>query len=311
MTTPSDAMAGTPFQAGGGGASAPLSPTRPFAWSVRRELWEHPSILVVPLIVAGVQLFGFLVGTFDLPRAHRAFLALTPARQSAEVALPYDIAAAALILTSLIVGAFYCLGALNGERRDRTILFWKSLPVSDLTTVLAKASIPLLVLPVVTFAIIFAAQLATLLINSVALLVIGFSPAILWLRVPLAPMSVAVLYGLTTLSLWYAPIWGWLLLVSGWARRATFLWAVGAPLGLCLFEKIAFGSANLFSVLIHRLSGGFDEAFDLGPNDSFGGDLSQLDPMKFLTSPGLWTGLIVATAFLAAAVWQRRRREAI
>ena len=58
---------------------------------------------------------------------------------------------------------FYCLDALYGERRDRSILFWKSLPVSDLTTVLSKASIPIVVLPLLTFAVTVATQLIMLL----------------------------------------------------------------------------------------------------------------------------------------------------
>jgi ABC-2 type transport system permease protein len=295
----------------GATAGAPLAPTAPFVWSVRRELWEHRSIFMAPLVVAGVMLLGFLVGMVDLPRSHRAFMALSPARQSMDIALPYDGGAAALVLTYLVVGAFYCLAALNGERRDRTILFWKSLPVSDLTTVLSKAAIPLLVLPAITFVVILAAQLSTLLLNSAGLLVIGYSPGILWARLPLATMAVTMLYAMATVTLWYAPVWGWLLLVSSWARRAAFLWAVGVPLGLCLFEKIAFGGSHLFSLLVHRLGGGGDNAFDIRPHEVFGADLSQLDPGKFLADPGLWVGLIVAAAFLAAAVRMRRRQGPI
>ena len=83
----------------------------------------------------------------------RAASALDPAEQPAALAMPYSIAATLIIVTTLIVGGFYCLDALHGERRDRSILFWKSLPVSDLTTVLSKMTIPLVVLPLVAFAI--------------------------------------------------------------------------------------------------------------------------------------------------------------
>ena len=82
-------------------------------------------------------------------------LLLDPTRkQRAAIEQPYDIAAMMMIFTAFIVGVFYCLDALHGERRDRSILFWKSLPVSDLTTVLSKAIIPLVILPVITFALI-------------------------------------------------------------------------------------------------------------------------------------------------------------
>jgi len=108
-------------------------------WSVRRELWENRSIYIAPLAVAAVFLFGFLISTIHLPGKMRAASALDPLRQHELIAQPYLIASGLMMLTTLVVGVFYCLDALYGERRDRSILFWKSLPVSDLTTVLSKA----------------------------------------------------------------------------------------------------------------------------------------------------------------------------
>ena len=150
----------------------PATP-QPFYWSVRRELWENRSIYVAPILVAIVVLFGFLVSTIGLPERRRAALLLNPAQARAAIEAPYDMAAIMLILTAFIVGVFYCLDALYGERRDRSILFWKSLPVSDLTTVLSKASIPLVILPLVTFVIIVATQFVMLLWSSVVLLTSG------------------------------------------------------------------------------------------------------------------------------------------
>src|SRR6516164_10768782 len=124
----------------------PATP-RPFRWSVCRELWENRSIYIAPILVAIVVLFGFLVSTVGLPERRRAVLLLDPAKARAAIEVPYDIAAVMLILTSFVVGLFYCLDALHGERRERSILFWKSLPVSDLTTVISKTGIPLLVIP--------------------------------------------------------------------------------------------------------------------------------------------------------------------
>src|SRR5437016_11212901 len=129
-----------------------ITATQPMYWSVRREVWENRSIYIAPLIVAVVVLFGFLVSTIGLPERRQAVLLLDPARARAAIEAPYNMAAIMLILTAFIVGVFYCLDALYGERRDRSILFWKSLPVSDLTTLLSKATIPLVVLPLVTFA---------------------------------------------------------------------------------------------------------------------------------------------------------------
>src|ERR1700747_2188929 len=128
--------------------------TRPFYWSVWRGLWENRSIYVAPILVALVVLFGFLVSTVGLPERRQAVLLLDPAKARAAIQAPYDMAAIMLILTAFIVGVFYCLDALHGERRDRSILFWKSLPVSDLTTLLSKTTIPLAGLPLSTFVIV-------------------------------------------------------------------------------------------------------------------------------------------------------------
>jgi ABC-2 type transport system permease protein len=102
-------------------------------------------------------------------------LLLDPVKTRTAIEVPYDVAAMVLIITAFIVGLFYCLDALYGERRDRSILFWKSLPVSDLTTVLSKATIALVVLPLVTFAVIVATQFVMLLWTSVLLISHGMS----------------------------------------------------------------------------------------------------------------------------------------
>src|SRR2546430_15336618 len=102
----------------------PATP-QPFYWSVRRELWENRSIYVAPILVAIVVLIGFLVSTIGLPERRRAALLLDPAKARAAIEAPYDMAAIMLILTAFIVCLFYCLDALYGERRDRSILFWK------------------------------------------------------------------------------------------------------------------------------------------------------------------------------------------
>jgi ABC-2 type transport system permease protein len=278
---------------------------RPFYWSVRRELWENHSIYIAPLIVAMVVLFGFLVSTTGLPERRRAVLLLDPAKAQAAIEMPYNVAAMMLIFTAFIVGVFYCLDALNGERRDRSILFWKSLPVSDLTTLLSKATIPLVVLPLATFAIIVATQVVMLLWTSVLLIAHGMSPASTWTNFSLFQQSLILLYGLVAIALWHAPIYGWALLVSGWARRATFLWAVVPFLAIGFFEKITFGTSHFASMLKNRLMGFASEAFAFNLHSI---ESPQLTPGKYLSAPGLWLGLIFAAAFVVAAVRLRRYR---
>jgi ABC-2 type transport system permease protein len=279
--------------------------TRPFYWSVWRELWENRSVYVAPLIVAIVVLFGFLVSTAGLPERRQAALLLEPAKARAAIELPYNVAAMMLIFTVFIVGVFYCLDALHGERRDRSILFWKSLPVSDLTTLLSKATIPLVVLPLVASVIIIATQFVMLLWTSVLLMSHNMSPASTWISVPFFKQCLILLYGLAAIALWHAPIYGWALLVSGWARRATFLCAVVPLLAIGFFEKITFGTSHFASMLKDRLLGFAPEAFAFNPHSI---DCPYLTPIKYLSTPGLWLGLIFATLFVAAAVRLRRYR---
>src|SRR5207249_598250 len=179
----------------------------------------------------------FLISTVGMPQRRQAVLLLDPAHQRAAIGAPYDVAAMMLIFTAFIVGVFYCLDALHSERRDRSILFWKSLPVSDLTTVLSKVTIPLVILPLVSFAITVCVQLIMLLQTSGVLIFHGMSPATTWAHVPVFQNWLVLLYGLVALALWHAPIYGWLLLVSGWARRATFLWAMLPLLAIGIFER--------------------------------------------------------------------------
>jgi ABC-2 type transport system permease protein len=304
-------------------STTPVSRSRPFYWSVKRELWENRALYIAPLTVSGLILFGFVLSLVGLAERARSFSALPPAKQAAQIAQPYDIAAVAIIVTAFIVGFFYCLGALYGERRDRTILFWKSLPVSDSTTVLSKMSIPLVVLPLITFVVVVVLQVLMLLLNSAGRLVDGLSLAPLWTQLPLFEMQAVLGYGLVTLSLWNAPIFAWLLMVSAWARRTPILWAILPPLAVSLVEKIAFGTNYFGALIAHRLVGGYEAGFS-GPESVVkahgaarlsGGipsaGLAQVDPIKFLTSPSVWIGLGLAAAFLAAAVWLRRYREPI
>ncbi len=283
--------------------------TQPFYWSVWRELWENRSIYIAPLIVAAFEVIGFAISTIGLADRRRAVLLLDPAHQRAAIEQPYDLAAMMMIFIVFIVGVFYCLDALHGERRDRSILFWKSLPVSDLTTVLSKVTIPLVVLPLVAFAIVVCVQLIMVLETGVVLIFHGMSPATTWACVPFFQSWLVLLYGLVALALWHAPIYGWLLLVSGWARRATFLWAVLPLIAIDIFERITFGTSYFGSFMKHRLFGFAPHAFGFhGQGHPTIDSLSQLTPGTYLSSPGLWLGLVFAAAFIAAAVRLRRYR---
>ena len=296
-------------------AEAPAgSVTRPMYWAMRREVWENRSIYIAPLVVAAVVLFASLVGTIGLPRKIRNLPTLDPAKQHAAVIRPFSMAPTPIMLATFLVGLFYSLDALYGERRDRSILFWKSLPVSDLTTVLSKMSIPLVVLPAIAFVLSVVAQVTMLFWSTLVLIGSGLSPARLWTEFSFFEGLPIMAYGLAVHLLWFAPIYGWLLLISAWARRAPFLWAVLPPMALAAAERIVFNTTHFVSLLRYRVMGAMMEAFDYNPSPNGHEDLerlSQLHPLRFLSSPGLWLGLMFAAACLAAAVRLRRNREPI
>src|SRR5882672_11988870 len=153
-------------------------------WSVRRELWENRSIYLAPLIVAAVIALASLG-------------AVRHNLQPDKLAAHDELVAGVLMGTTLIVAIFYCLDALYGERSDRSVLFWKSMPVSDWTAVLSKMAVPLVVLPVVTFVITIVTQVIMLLVSSAFLSAKGQGAIALW-RLPWLQMSSGLLHHLVT-----------------------------------------------------------------------------------------------------------------
>ena len=270
---------------------AAISPARLLYWSVRRELWENRFIYIVPLIVAGVVLFGFAIGAASLPhlRVHAG-------------ATPLNFALFSLMLTYVILTLVYCLGALHNERSDRSILFWKSLPVPDVTTVIAKASIPILILPLITFA--STGGHAGHHADRGQAVPVRRRP---WTQTPIVPLWTAMLYHLLTVhALYYAPIYGWLLLVSAWARRAPILWASLPVAAILIVERLIFNTSAFGHMLVARLVGG-PGAIEYPPPGNMPIQAPTLANLgAFLASPGLWIGLAVCAVFLAAAVRVRR-----
>ena len=298
--------------------SAPVTPMRTLLWSVRRELWENRFIYLAPLAVAGVFLLGFLVTLPHLPARMRALSATenaaavhmhTGAIYSPTQITPYDFAAGLMMLTTIMVGLFYCLDALHSERRDRSILFWKSLPVSDGTVVVAKASVPFVILPLLATALGSALHLIMLTLSSVILMGSGQSAAALWTELPWFKMSFLLFYHIITAhALWPAPVYSWLLLVSGWARRAAFLWATLPVIAITALEQLLFHSWH-FAIMVGLRLIGAHPGMSGEPRDVFPTDpMAHIMPGAFFSMPGLWIGFAVAAIFLYAAMRQRRYR---
>ena len=279
---------------------------RPYVWSVRRELWENRSVWIAPVIVGFVAVAGF-IATIPALATNVAQLA-GPDVDKAHTFVhgPYGAAAMLGFAVAFLVGVFFCLDALSGERRDRSVLFWKSLPVSDATAVLAKATIPLAVLPALVFAVTVAAFVVIATLS--ALILDGASTDLLFHHVQPVRSTIAVLYAVIVIALWHAPIYAWLLLVSAWARRAALIWAVLPWLVIVTLERLLFQSGRFAAYLGFLLTGWATRAFGW-QDDSMTNVLGSLRPLEVVRLPAIWIGLAFAVACLIGAIRLRRTSE--
>jgi ABC-2 type transport system permease protein len=289
---------------------------------IRREFWEHRSLWIAPLAVAALLLlavvaFGrFEFNPFPQPRGP-AEAATTPALLQMLLlgwSVPFCLAAA-------ILSGVYLLDCLYGERRDRSILFWKSLPVSDTSTVLVKFLVGLALVPLGSFLL----SALTSLLASPALLLrarLHLDPGVpiwnlgYWLR-----MQGLMLYGLLAALLWYAPYAAYLMLASAWARHLPSAWAFLPPVVLALLEYLVFGTHYVGQALERGLGELLHLAFQggglmAGPGEggaptSFGAQLidARPDPLRLLGSAQLWLGLLEAAALLTLVIRIRRYRD--
>jgi ABC-2 type transport system permease protein len=289
-------------------APAVLSATRPWYWSVRRELMEYRFLYLAPLGVAAAYLFAFATGLpRHVPAVVRQASALDAMQYRDVIARPYDFAGGLMMLIGILMSIFYCSDALHGERRDRSILFWKSLPVSDWTTVLAKASIPLIVIPLITFTVAVVLEWIMALLTSATLVGHGLSVSRFWSELSFFQMSLLLLYHLFTAhAIWPAPVYAWLMLVSGWARRAVLLLAALPVIVIGAVEMFLFQTSYFARMVGERVIGHIPDAA-IRANDMFPTNpMIHLTPAQYLLDPSVWLGLLVAAAFLALAVRMRR-----
>lgn len=326
-----------------------ISPVNKMKWLVRRELWEHKGMLLWTPAVIGIVLtvLGTLLTMTTIARTKTRtaltvngedvswsaiFNAPSFARQKNEfidaVANNYAYLAAPLFLALGFLVFFYCLSALHDDRRDRSILFWKSLPVSDLQTVLSKAAIALLVAPVIVLAAACLSSLALLLGLATVTEMNGihvFGELATRPGLYLGPLR---LFGLLPVyCLWALPTVGWLLMVSSWARSKVFLWAVGVPLLLAVLlvwggelaqlqaQANWIQSKVIARILLGTLPGNW-YLFEPGllPQLHAGGArMVQIDVFgnswSSLGLPAAWLGAAAGAAMIWAAVRLRRWRE--
>lgn len=308
---------------------------------VRREFWENRSLWMVPTVVAGIltvlsiyMLVAVLIGhnqtvnNVDFANGpHFQLDNLPDFRDMDDGAVDMFVRMTTFCLGFLfsflmqIVVFFYLLDSLYAERRDRSVLFWRSMPVSDLRSVLAKLGTALISVTAITFVVTVAFQLVLLVLELIMGSVLGVHPWAL-LAHPGAFLGSWLLlaYGLIVQAIWYLPFYGWYMLASSWAKKVPFLWAILVPLGVMFAEAWVFHTGHFARMLMvykvrwAQLAFNFDFAdvqdlkhMDLGAGPLMGfGNVGAL-----ITSPSLWIGLAAAAAFIYGAIWLRGKRSEI
>lgn len=285
-------------------------------WLIRREFWENRAIWMIPAVFGGLLLLAALFGQVSIPR-------LTSAQESQTAAAAFlAVVGLMFFMVMSVYSTWYLLDCLYTDRKDRSILFWKSLPISDAMTVLIKLLVGIIIIPLVYFAAADATALIAAFILSIrARASIGSS---LWNGEVWLQMQVFWMYAMVTAAIWYLPIAAWLMLVSAWAKRAVMLWAVLPPLLLYILERVFFGSKMVGHLISRRLTGLPAVAI----NDprylwTQGGAVADnaaatstnlwhlINPSGFFTSAETWIGVAVGVLLIVVAIQLRTRRSEI
>ncbi len=332
----------------------PISKASTFGWLLKREYWENRGgFLWAPLIAGAISLvmslIGILLGLWGLSRAARGGnlhidneniningldLKLLTQRMDAQGmadlgnALDFTLLLGSLwpFVVLAFVTFFYCLGALYDDRRDRSILFWKSLPLSDTQTVLSKLISALVVAPAIAVIASILTMFGFMLILSCVALAYGGNPmTLIW--GPASPLSLVAshLSRLPVYLLWGLPTAGWLLMCSAWAKSKPFLWGVMLP----IFAGIIVATTKVMQLfelttgwfwqhIVGRLLLGTLPGSDVfyrmdqlraivGDRDNLVSALAPMNQLAALKLPELWIGAAFGVLFIIIAIRLRRR----
>jgi ABC-2 type transport system permease protein len=237
------------------------------------------------------------------------------------------------LVVQLVLGIvlfFYLIGALFDDRKDRSILFWKSMPVSDIQTVGSKIFTAAFTAPLIAWVAAIVFHLVMLVIIGGWLALHGVNAfKLLWVtgiseQVHPIRMWLCMLIALPVNALWAMPTYGWLLMVSSWARSKPFIWSVAVPLVAGALMSWMDMLTNLripetwmwFHVIPRGLTSvlPFSWSGD-GAGYNFDGDRTPADLISLgslgevLGSANLWIGVAAGAAMIAVAVYLRRYRE--
>ena len=299
---------------------------------LQREYWEHRGAffwtpLVMSLFLVGLMVLALIAVRAGLAEVDTESMAMASdglvkfAEESFDLRAKAMVAmlmqpAGLIVFVLYIVIFFYLLGSLFDDRKDRSILFWKSLPVSDWETVASKLLMALLVAPLIYTAFILVVQFLMLVMISLGALFVADVPVwqTFWAPAGLHRVALLSIVSLFYYSLWLLPLAAWLILASSIARRAPFLYAVIPPVLLVVAELmlnwmgvISTGGAGVLKWVGRHLTGGvnwsaLETAADMSMNQLF---MSVLNPASLL-SWSLLLGLVIAAVMLTGAILARR-----
>ncbi len=315
-----------------------------FKWLLKREFWEHKGgFFWLPIVVGAIMTAFIAVSLLIVSLGMRGGMKINGVAVSslADAAGPEQKAAFASSLVNGYAGLtipilialsicifFFCLGALYDERKDRSVLFWKSLPLSDHAIVLSKVAMALVVAPVIAIVVAVLTAVVAGFMICVAAAVAGVNIFGAVLGNPdayLAPLQLAAV--LPVYALWALPTIGWLLMVSAWARTKPLLWAIGVPImtGTLLtwinamfqfgwnmgwFWKNIIGRL-LGSVLPGSWLGTQGQALPSGEALRASSAMSDIfsHSWQVLAAPGIWIGMALGAAMIYAAIRLRGWRD--
>jgi ABC-2 type transport system permease protein len=298
---------------------------------IKRELWEHRSLYVVPLVLALVVSLTSVTGQVAVSsfgqQVDVAILGATNLGETERAAAINVLMIAVswiFVMTMGIITIFYALDALYAERKDKSILFWRSLPVTDAETILSKLLTAAIVIPAITFVVVALTHVVVLTISSIWVGMRGADAwQLIWTAAPLFDNWAATFIVMLALSLWVAPFVGWFLFVSAFAKRSPFLFAFLPLVIIPMLERILLGSTVFAEMLMARapfrvpvfqnlsfdnLQAGTEEDI-VRLAESGVSLLSLIDIGRFLGSLSVWLGLAVCGLFCTAAIYVRRYRD--
>lgn len=295
---------------------------------IRREIWEHRSIYVTPMAIAIIVTLGvFAMLIFASGFAAELDAVIFGATNIAgeaerKAALTgFFLGTSWVFLIALaVLTVFYCLDSLYAERKDKSILFWRSMPVTDAETVISKLITALLVIPVAAIIGIIATHLVNLVVTSVWVSMKGGDASLLiWGSVSLLDNWLAAVIVILATGIWMSPFIGWFLFVSAYTKRSPLLMAFMPLVLIALLEKIilrthifaeyVLGRADEIPLIrTENVERFFDEEqWRLAEGATH--LLVHLDIVQFLTSPATWAGIIVCGLLSTAAIYVRRYRD--